>query len=70
MTQVLGVIVIARNGDRLEYYQDPTDYEATFTAATPLGEVSANCIVCSCSKTQNFTGPIPCARFPAAIPVP
>jgi len=40
MSQVLGVIVLARNGDRLEYYQDPMNYGATFTETTPLGEVS------------------------------
>jgi len=40
MTQVLGVIVLARNGDRLEYYQDPKNYGASFTETTPLGEVS------------------------------
>jgi lysosomal acid phosphatase len=40
MSQVIGVIVLARNGDRLEYYQDPVNYGATFTETTPLGEVS------------------------------
>ncbi|KIJ11886.1 hypothetical protein PAXINDRAFT_171517 [Paxillus involutus ATCC 200175] len=37
MTDVLGVLVIARNGDRSEFYQDPKTYEAAFTESTPLG---------------------------------
>lgn len=37
--EVLGVIVLARNGDRLEYYQDPKTYAGSFTETTPLGEV-------------------------------
>jgi hypothetical protein len=37
--EILGVIVLARNGDRLEYYQDPKTYAGSFTATTPLGEV-------------------------------
>lgn len=40
MTDVLGVLVIARNGDRYEYYQDPATYEPAFTESTPLGAVS------------------------------
>jgi lysosomal acid phosphatase len=40
MSQVHGVIVVARNGDRMEYYQDPNTYNAEFTEATALGEVS------------------------------
>lgn len=39
-SQVLGVIVIARNGDRVEYYQDPKTYEGGVTETTALGEVS------------------------------
>jgi hypothetical protein len=35
MTDVLGVLVIARNGGRYEYYQDPKTYEPTFTESTP-----------------------------------
>jgi lysosomal acid phosphatase len=37
MTDVLGVLVIARNGGRYEYYQDPKTYEPAFTESTPLG---------------------------------
>lgn len=40
MTDVLGSVVIARNGDRYEYYQDPKTYEPAFTESTPLGAVS------------------------------
>jgi hypothetical protein len=40
MTDVLGVLVIARNGGRYEYYQDPKTYEPAFTESTPLGAVS------------------------------
>ncbi|KAG2362444.1 histidine phosphatase superfamily [Suillus spraguei] len=37
MTDVLGVLVIARNGDRTEYYQDPITYESSYTESTALG---------------------------------
>lgn len=40
MTDVLGVLVIARNGDRSEYYQDPKTYESSYTESTALGAVS------------------------------
>jgi hypothetical protein len=40
MTDVLGVLVIARNGDRGEYYQDPKTYESAYTESTALGAVS------------------------------
>jgi hypothetical protein len=39
-SSVLGVIVIARNGDRVEYYQNPNDYKTTSTRTTALGEVT------------------------------
>ncbi|KAN0081472.1 Histidine phosphatase superfamily [Tylopilus felleus] len=42
MTDVLGVLVIARNGDRYEYYQDPATYEPAFTESTPLGAVQSH----------------------------
>lgn len=38
-SKVHGVIVLARNGDRLEYYQNPSNYAGAFTETTPLGEV-------------------------------
>ncbi|KAJ3890255.1 histidine phosphatase superfamily [Lentinula edodes] len=41
-SQVLGVIVIARNGDRVEYYQDPKTYEGGVTETTALGEVESH----------------------------
>jgi hypothetical protein len=40
-SKVIGVIVLARNGDRAEYYQDPKTYAGSFTETTPLGEVIA-----------------------------
>lgn len=40
LSKVLGVIVIARNGDRSHYYQDPNTYAASNTETTALGEVS------------------------------
>ncbi|KAG2362447.1 histidine phosphatase superfamily [Suillus spraguei] len=42
MTDVLGVLVIARNGDRTEYYQDPLTYESSFTESTALGAVESH----------------------------
>ena len=52
---VLGVIVLARNGDRLEYYQNPNTYAGAFTETTPLGEV---CPVLICN--QLIVGLIEC----------
>ncbi|KAJ6572429.1 histidine phosphatase superfamily [Mycena vulgaris] len=37
MSDVLGVIVIARNGDRREFYQDPKTYAPALTESTALG---------------------------------
>ncbi|KAJ7215562.1 histidine phosphatase superfamily [Mycena pura] len=37
MSNVLGVIVIARNGDRNEFYQDPKTYAPSLTDSTALG---------------------------------
>ncbi|KAJ7725358.1 histidine phosphatase superfamily [Mycena metata] len=34
---ILGVVVLARHGDRAGFYQDPTTYTATGTVITPLG---------------------------------
>lgn len=39
MSTVLGVIVLARNGDRREFYQDPKTYEPSLTDSTALGVV-------------------------------
>ncbi|EGO01183.1 hypothetical protein SERLA73DRAFT_179286 [Serpula lacrymans var. lacrymans S7.3] len=36
---LLGVVIIARHGDRLGYYQDPCTYNATQSRITPLGSV-------------------------------
>lgn len=40
--EVHGVVVISRNGDRGECYQDPVTYKAGPTESTPLGEVQAH----------------------------
>ncbi|KAJ7590398.1 histidine phosphatase superfamily [Mycena floridula] len=42
MSEVLGVIVIARNGDRQSYYQDPKTYAGALTETTALGEVQSH----------------------------
>ncbi|KAG1804117.1 histidine phosphatase superfamily [Suillus subaureus] len=42
MTDVLGVLVIARNGDRTEYYQDPRTYESSYTESTALGAAESH----------------------------
>lgn len=39
MSTVLGVIVIARNGDRREFHQDPKTYAPSLTDSTALGVV-------------------------------
>lgn len=36
---VIGVVVIARHGDREGFYQDPLTYSASLTQITPLGNV-------------------------------
>ena len=54
MTDVLGVVVIARNGDRLEYYQNPKTYEPDFTESTPLG---AESMTPSASSTEPHASP-------------
>jgi hypothetical protein len=36
---VRGVVVLARNGDRFEYFQDPITYRPFQTEATALGAV-------------------------------
>ncbi|KAJ7505571.1 phosphoglycerate mutase-like protein [Mycena galericulata] len=35
--KILGVLILARHGDRQGFYQDPTTYTATTTVITPLG---------------------------------
>ncbi|KAM6502742.1 Histidine phosphatase superfamily [Amanita muscaria] len=41
LSKVLGAIIIARNGDRYGYYQDPYTYAASNTETTALGEVQS-----------------------------
>ena len=36
-SQVLGVIIMSRHGDRLGFYQSPNSYTASNTQITPLG---------------------------------
>lgn len=38
---VRGVVVITRNGDRYDYFQDPYTYKSSHTDSTPLGELQA-----------------------------
>ncbi|KAJ2987692.1 hypothetical protein NUW54_g9352 [Trametes sanguinea] len=38
-TALLGVVLLARHGDRLEFFQDPLTYNPTQTFLTPLGSV-------------------------------
>lgn len=40
MTEVKGVVIVARNGDRFDMYQDPKDYSSALAQTTALGEVS------------------------------
>lgn len=42
LSKVLGVIILARNGDRYNYYQDPYTYAGSETETTALGEVESN----------------------------
>ncbi|KAJ7134333.1 histidine phosphatase superfamily [Mycena epipterygia] len=36
-SKILGVLILARHGDRAGFYQDPTTYAASSTVITPLG---------------------------------
>lgn len=38
-SDVIGVVIMARHGDRRGYYQSPDTYTASDTTITPLGEV-------------------------------
>lgn len=38
---LLGVVLLVRHGDRLEFFQDPTTYNPSETSLTPLGTVSS-----------------------------
>lgn len=40
--EVHGVVVLARNGDRTECYQDPVTYKPGPTESTPLGVVQSH----------------------------
>ncbi|OAX32363.1 phosphoglycerate mutase-like protein [Rhizopogon vinicolor AM-OR11-026] len=51
MPDVHGVLIIARNGDRTEFYQDPYTYEPSFTDSTPLGATQSHQLGCSLRST-------------------
>ena len=36
---LLGIVLLVRHGDRLEFFQDPFDYTPSDTFLTPLGSV-------------------------------
>ncbi|KAF7799398.1 hypothetical protein EIP86_010631 [Pleurotus ostreatoroseus] len=38
-TEILGVVLLARHGDRRGFYQDPLTYTPSQTSITPLGEI-------------------------------
>ena len=60
-SNVHGVVVLTRNGDRFSYSQDPYTYDPSWTEATPLGEVSPlplsppphSANTASCSQVQS-----------------
>ncbi|KAH0835528.1 histidine phosphatase superfamily [Lanmaoa asiatica] len=41
VSKVLGVLILARSGDRSEFLQDPYSYAPSFTESTPLGAVES-----------------------------
>ncbi|KAF8554871.1 phosphoglycerate mutase-like protein [Imleria badia] len=41
VSKVLGVLILARNGDRSEFLQDPYSYAPSFTESTALGAVES-----------------------------
>ncbi|KAG8970355.1 hypothetical protein FRC03_009628 [Tulasnella sp. 419] len=38
---ILGIVVLARHGDRILSYQNPVNYESSYTSITPVGETQA-----------------------------
>ncbi|VDC05674.1 unnamed protein product [Peniophora sp. CBMAI 1063] len=53
-SNVHGVVVLTRNGDRFSYSQDPYTYEPSWTEATPLGEVQSHALG-RALRTKYFT---------------
>ncbi|KAG8215532.1 hypothetical protein J3R82DRAFT_9185 [Butyriboletus roseoflavus] len=56
MTDVLDSVVITRNSDRYEYYQDLKTFEPAFTENTPLGAVQSHTLwsfLCSVYLTSS-----------------
>lgn len=58
MSDVLGVLVIATNGGRTEFYQDPYTYQPAFTISTPLG-VSESHNLGAALRQEYFTSSSP-----------
>lgn len=69
---VKGVVVLARNGDRKECYQDPKTYKYGTTESTPLGEVSFPVLRNLRILTRVSTGPSSSTRTtdPSNLPQP
>jgi hypothetical protein len=53
---LLGVVLLARHGDRLEFFQDPLTYNPVETLLTPLGTACPNFIASLPSFTFKLTG--------------
>lgn len=51
MPDVHGVLIIARNGDRTEFYQDPYTYEPSYVDSTPLGATESYQLGCHLRST-------------------
>lgn len=47
VTGLLGVVLLARHGDRLEFFQNPLNYDASLTFLTPLGSVRRHIHLCN-----------------------
>ena len=52
-TTLLGVVLLARHGDRLEFFQDPFTYDPAETFLTPLGSVRSLPPPASCSAHES-----------------
>ncbi|KAG0696629.1 histidine phosphatase superfamily [Suillus ampliporus] len=51
MPDVHGVLIIARNGDRTEFNQNPYTYQPSYTESTPLGAVESHQLGCYLRST-------------------
>ncbi|SRR6266851_2379905 len=74
---VRGVVVVTRNGDRFDYYQDPFTYQSSHTDSTPLGEVRQHapsacigrCLMVTCRSKRSSLAHS-CARNTSTRPQP